>query len=368
MAKNIYSNPDLSKTSKKFEVFTIDFKGIDTPESTYWSLCNWQMDLSELKANEEDVSGGNAYGGLQKTTKNEKTAILSFWDVFYKKNGETKKITATRIFPEGEEKFFNEEGEGTNYIKEFDWNPLIWYRFVIHSWVDSNGDTYVGEWIKDLSSEEWTLISYFNTHLNNSFITGSLSQFQENYNDKNFGEERSFNIKNMYIYDKIYKKWISINTTTLSYDPEEWGFNTAGTHEIGYTNSYFYGSSGLSVDNQKLYDASNPEKITGSIKQPENPDFEKPKFKSVNVDLKINSLKLNWSIDSKSTPCYNYKVDIFYKSAATYKLSHSSIIYKPEETQYVYESTFKGYYQIKLTCESISNEFVTETLYRQINV
>ena len=44
MAKNIYSDPDLSTTSRQFEAFTIDFLGIDTPNSTYWSLCNWQMD------------------------------------------------------------------------------------------------------------------------------------------------------------------------------------------------------------------------------------------------------------------------------------------------------------------------------------
>ena len=51
MAKNIYSNPDLSKTSKKFETFTIDFRGIDIPPSTYWALCNWNMDLSQFKTN-----------------------------------------------------------------------------------------------------------------------------------------------------------------------------------------------------------------------------------------------------------------------------------------------------------------------------
>ena len=49
MAKNIYSDPDLSKTSKEFEGFTIDFKGVNTPNSTYQSLYNWQMDLIDFK-------------------------------------------------------------------------------------------------------------------------------------------------------------------------------------------------------------------------------------------------------------------------------------------------------------------------------
>ena len=88
MAKNIYSDPDLSKTSRQFEGFTIDFIGIDTPNSTYWSLCNWGMDLTDFKTTHSDVTGGGAYGGLQ-TVINGKTAVLSFWEVLYKENGET---------------------------------------------------------------------------------------------------------------------------------------------------------------------------------------------------------------------------------------------------------------------------------------
>ena len=34
---SIHSVPDLSKTSNKFNTFSIDFRGIDTPPATYWS-------------------------------------------------------------------------------------------------------------------------------------------------------------------------------------------------------------------------------------------------------------------------------------------------------------------------------------------
>ena len=129
----------------------------------------------------------------------------------------------------------------------------------------------------------------------------------------------------MYVFDMMKNKWLSINKSTLSYDPEEWEYDTAGTHDIGYTKNYFYGSSGQSVENQKLYDASNPEKITGIINQPEEPDFEKPKFESVEVDLKFNSLTVTWSVDSKSTPCYKYQIDAFIKSGLTYKNLYSFI-------------------------------------------
>ena len=48
-AINIYSQPDLSEASSMLQTFTIDFMGIDTPESTLWSLCKWQMNLQDLK-------------------------------------------------------------------------------------------------------------------------------------------------------------------------------------------------------------------------------------------------------------------------------------------------------------------------------
>ena len=215
MAKNIYSDPDLSNTSRKFDAFTIDFRGIDTPNSTYWSLCNWQMDLTEFKKTHTDVTGGGAYGGLQ-TIINGKTAIISFWEIGYKENGVAKTQRASRIYPKGDESTFGGEGEGTNYIHEFNWPTTVWHRFVIFSWTDySTKKTFVGEWIQNLSTQEWTLFAYFNTKLDNSYITGGLSQFQENYNANYFGTERPFQIKNMYAYDRVNRKWISLNTTTL---------------------------------------------------------------------------------------------------------------------------------------------------------
>ena len=355
-AKNIYSQPDLSEASSMLQAFTIDFMGIDTPESTLWSLCKWQMNLQDLKNNNEKILGnGEAFGGLQ-ITKDGKSAVLSFSDIVYYHLGEVRSINATLIYPEGNEEYFKEKGEGTHYVHKFEWNSHTWYRFVIYTWMDFTANTYVGEWIQDLSTKEWTLISYFNTNLNFSYIAGGLSQFQESYDKESFGKERSFQIKNMYVYDMMKKKWLSLNKSTLSYDSEELEYNTAGTHDIGYTKNYFYGSSGLSVDDQKLYDASNPEKVTGTINQPEEPDFEKPKFEFVEVDLKFNSLSVIWSVDSKSTPCYKYQIDVFIKSGLTYKNFFSYISHKPEQTKYFYESEFKeGDYQIRMSCEAISN-------------
>ncbi len=198
MAHNIYSDPDLSKTSRQFDGFSIDFKGIDTPNSTYWALCNWQMDLTNFKKTHKDVSGGGAYGGLQ-THIDEKKAIMSFWEVQYTENGEKKVHRATRMYPKGQESTFGGEGEGTNYIADYNWRTKIWHRFVLYSWKDiATGKTFVGEWLQNLSTKKWTLFAVFNTKLVDSYITGGLSQFQENFYDKYYPAKRSFNIKNMY--------------------------------------------------------------------------------------------------------------------------------------------------------------------------
>ena len=360
MAKNIYSDPDLSKTSRKFEGFTIDFKGTKTPNSTYWSLCNWQMDLTDFKKTHNDVSGGGAYGGLQ-TVINGKTAILSFWEVLYKENGETKSHRATRMYPKGSESSFGGEGEGTNYIHDFNWPTNVWHRFVLHSWTNDEGDTYVGEWIQNLETSKWELFAYFNTKLKDSYITGGLSQFQENFYDKYFGYERSFQIKNMYAYDKTYKKWISLNKSTIAFDPASWGYNTAGTHEIGFTSSYFYGSSGLPVDNQKLYDSQHPP-VTGTISQPETPDFAKPRIITILAGLSRPQLNVAWSIDMETCPCYQYSVDVAYYTNNRYKTVYSTNIYQPEVNKATFNSASTGKYQIKVTCYAISNQIVSSSI------
>ena len=51
-------------------------------------------------------------------------------------------------------------------------------------------------------------------------------------------------MKNMYVEDKTFNKWISINSTTLGYFTGANNGNTGGTLDYGFTKTYFYGSSG----------------------------------------------------------------------------------------------------------------------------
>jgi hypothetical protein len=228
--------------------------------------------------------------------------------------------------------------------------------------LDQNNNTYVGNWIQNLDTKEWTLYSYFNTKLINSYMNGALSQFQENFNVNYFGVERSFRIKNMYALDKEYKKWISLDTSKLYYDPPSLGYDTAGTHDIGYTYTYFYGSAGIPVEDQKAYDESNPTEIKGTIHQPPVPDFIEPALKKFSIDLSTTKLVVSWEIDSQTCPCYQYQIQVSFKASVI----HTYTSYMPEETQYVYNSNFKGNYKIDFKCIAISNESVTRTIVKTI--
>ena len=361
-AKYLTSQPYLTETSRKFTTFSIDFRAIDTPAHTYWCLLQWKMDLTKFKENHQNVSGGVAYGGLQ-STDTEPHGIMSFWQVEYKENNQSKAIKSTRIYPKGQESTFSNEGVGTNYISTYKWSANVWYRYTVHSWEDySTGNTFVGQWYQNLQTKEWTLFAYFDTRLKDSYITGPLFQFQENYNPSTFGLERSSQFKNMYVVEKGSGKWVSLNSTLLSINK---GFNngdSAGTAEFGYTSNYFYMSCGLKVDDQKKYDESRTS-IIATITQPKTPpDLTVPSFKSVGVILTTTKMTINWILDSKTSPCYQYIINIFHSS----KFLKSEKITRPEIRTYSYTSVFKGEYLIQLFCNAISGFSTSKTISKTI--
>ena len=354
-AKAIYVDIDVSKTSEKYDTYVLDFKSDKTPPATYWSLAYWEMDITEFIKEHPDAKRAGAYAGLQTQSNSTKNAIMSFWDVFYTENGVKKRNRAKRIYPTGEESTFDNEGEGTNFFPQYKWLTNVWYRFVIHSWVDQDTKkTYVGEWIHNLDTEEWTLLTYFDVGLKNSFLVNGFGFFLENFNSEYFGKERNFQLKNMYILDHSYKKWISINTTTLSSEHHE---NSQGTHEFGHTSSYIYGSSGLPVADQELYDASMPERITGTINQPDFPAFPAPILKKVYATLNGSVLTVNWTIYEKTPPCYHYFIEISRKNSnGKFETIGEWNIYRPEITSLDIVRYFKGEYLIYVECDSILDE------------
>ena len=357
ISKCMYSVPDLSETSNKITTYTIDFKGIDTPEATYWSLANYHLDTSDFEKTHSEVTGGGAYGGLQTLYNGERVAIMSFWKINYKENGQTQTLKFSREYPPGEEMNFSGEGEGTTYRAPYDWKSNVWYRFVLHTWKDTRtGKTLIGQWIQDLSTKEWTLFAYFNTNLTNSYIGGgygALGLFQEIFSDVHKKKDRSFQFKNMYIFDKERKQWASINKSYLYF-----GETPGLTKGLGYTPLYFFGYTMPSDEGQNK-DA--PNGFTGSITQPSTPDFDKPAFKKFNINITSKRIELDWEMDSKACPAYEYTFMVEELQDSKYIIKTQFTITRPEQTSF--SANFmglEGTVRVTLKAYALSNEFVTK--------
>ena len=368
ISKCVFSVPDLSETSYKINTYTIDFRGIDTPPATYWSLANYHLDLTDFQKTHSDVTGGGAYGGLQTLSNGERVSILSFWKINYKENGETKTLLFNRVYPPGEEMNFSGEGEGTTYRAPYNWKTNVWYRFVIHTWEDNfTSKTFIGQWIQDLSTKEWTLFSYFNTNLSNSYIGGKdgyggLLFFQEIFNKSYLKNDRSFQLKNMYVFDREKKEWISINKSYLYYNE-----NPELNKGINYTPFYFYGFSMPKIDDEN--EEENQNHFTGSISQPKTPDFDKPVFTKFDVNLNSTTLEINWEMDSTTCPTYKYSYTIEELTDSGYKTKTSYAVTRPEGkriTMYSGNTLYKGTYRISFTAHAISNDFIKKQVVKTI--
>jgi len=222
MAHNIYLDPDLSSTSRKFSGYSIEFKSNDDARGTYWSLCNFDMN-----------GGSGAYAGFQNTDSG-KNAIISFWE----NNG----VNAQRIYPDTYSHEFGGEGEGTNSIVDYNWKAGQWYKMLLRSYEDSKyGHTVVEQWVEDMSTKKWTRLSAFDTQLTNSYMTGSMSAFMENFDSNTCSKLRSVQMRNIYVQEYGQSNWKYIGKVNMSFDT--WYGNKKGGCVFGQTNDSFYGIS-----------------------------------------------------------------------------------------------------------------------------
>lgn len=357
LAKTIYYNPDLGDASGKFSGFSIEFKGVETPPSTLWALCDWEMDLTNFRESYPDARSDESFGGFQ-TTGDGKRMLLTLSDVLYSEDGEKKTLKAEKIYPK----------ERDNLLTSFEWKTNTYYKFVIRTWTDDETQkTFLGEWIQDMDTQKWYLVAYYNTNIEGSFLTGTLSQFQQNFFEKHFGKERSFNIRNIYAYDIELKKWISFNQGTLTCDIESWGFNTAGTHDLGFTDDYIYGSSGEEVEDQEKYDDVTPTKLKGSINQTEIIKKDNLKF-SLGFDIDKNRAHFSWKTNDGFMLPYKYILTLYKIEKAEMIPVFKKDITRPEQREFVLEGRFvEGMtYRYTLGVYGLLDEFGIQSLTKTI--
>lgn len=242
MAHNIYSDPVLDSYKNSFSGFLIDFRADYDAACTYWALCNWEMDTSDLQRSSKSVlDTGGAYAGLQNTESGKK-AIMSFWEIRYvDENGTESTLNASRVFPEtNKTNTFGGEGEGTNYITDYSWEAGKWYRMYLTCYDDADtGHTFVEQWFQDLETGDWTKICCFDTGLSHSFFKGTMSQFMENYDFTKSDAVRSFALRNMYVRDYATGKWLPVTGSVLSVDT--WWDNKKGSFAFTADECTLYG-------------------------------------------------------------------------------------------------------------------------------
>lgn len=236
-AHNIYANPNLGNTSGKYSGFLIDFRADFSADDTYWSLCNFYMDLTDMRNKYSSVNGGSAYCGLQRNTNNVRRAIMSFWQVEYDGNI----LNADLIYPEYDTNgYFDNEGSGANYLPLYQWEDDKWYRMYICCFDDSvSGHTIVEMWVKEIENGTWDKICAYDTNLYNSYFCGDMSQFMENYSGYTSNEIRSCEFANYYVRDYYTGNWSYIDTITMSIDT--WFGDKKGTYEFGSTSNTVWG-------------------------------------------------------------------------------------------------------------------------------
>ena len=354
MAYNIYADPDLSGTGRKFDGFSIDFEAEKDPVNTYWALCNWHMDLTSFRKTHPDAEGMGCYGGLQNTESGRK-ALISFWEVL---DGKGKSILrARRVYPSGSDGVFGGEGEGTNYMRPYSWKARTWYRMVLRSWKDEeSGRTFVGQWFLDTSTGKWSEPVYFDTGLTDSFMAGDMSFFQENFYGSNRYEERSFRIRNIYVKELNKESWTSLPGSTLSHDTYD---NKDGVWSFGADKEAFKGSAGGRVGDQKKFNAEHKESGKFTIEQPKEPEMPELWISRIEADKRSGWETLSWTTAAESAPLLRAEVTV--RDAETSKIVSTVNVTRPEKRSVDLEKLPKGKYTATLTLTDIFGRTATRT-------
>lgn len=207
----------------RYTEYCIDFRADHLPRGTYCCLGNWTMDYSYLDSIYEKVEteygSVHAYAGFQRVQNGDMKAIMSFWDIFCTDAaGNQTTIRAEQIYPETDNaEGFTGEGTGAHVLVPYEWEAGHWYRMHLRCYTsETTGNTVVEQWVCDLETEEYTLLSAYDTGVKNSAFKGETAIFLENYLPQWSGNLRSMEVKNAMYLDEATNNWYAIDEIYLS--------------------------------------------------------------------------------------------------------------------------------------------------------
>ena len=204
----------------RYSEYSIDFKADHIPIATYCCLGQWSLDYSSLEEEYAEVNyeSSGAYGGFQHN-HNGMQSIIAFWDVYCTDElGNEVVIRAERLYPTdlGDEDFGG-EGEGAHCLVPYAWEADHWYRMHVKC-VESEetGTTWVEQWVCDLETGEWTLLSIYDLKAKDVMFKSSPAIFLENYLSEYAGEVRSMEVRNAKYLDAGSGLWTNITHAYMS--------------------------------------------------------------------------------------------------------------------------------------------------------
>ncbi len=340
----------------EIDIYTIDFCTDDAPIYTYYALCDFWMsldglrsqpDFAELPDTEMNTMAGGAYAGLQ-THESGPAAIMSFWHIEYiDTDGQRQLIEARRLYPAGgKTNKFGNEGTGTNYFTNIDWEPSHWYRMVIRCWDDADtGTTLVGQWLCDLESGEWTLISYFDTGYPDSAMK-AVGRFLEDWAPDTNDQVRSWKLKNIYGREKKTALWHSLDNVTIQ--AVDFGAQTGG-YEYGVKDNCFWGKTcGIGRDMKEGVTEEELRHVF-RISQPAEPELPETAEPELTLTAANGTVNAEWTFGGSAPQCTAY-IEITDGSGAA---AASVAIPRPEVNTAEIGGIAAGTYTVRLTVTDI---------------
>ncbi|QWH31817.1 DUF3472 domain-containing protein (plasmid) [Bacillus mycoides] len=283
-APGVYVTP---KNSVSSDIISIDWSPVQTAPYTYWAVHNW---------NQGGEAGG--YAGFQQQSgfdeNGKRTLHFAVWDPISSKEA----IKAEYVSPTSVASNFGGEGTGLKIQTTYDWKNYNWYRMTMRSWQE-NGHTKFGQWLKDVSKNQWKLIGIMDFPVPNVTFNYGQTLFQEDWAG-NGQDVREARVKNGYGRNISDKKWVSWNTQSID-GQEPLNNNWDG----GATSEYLWFKAG--GDSQSTIGTGK----TFTLNQPSQPEIGKLDYDIKSMYYENEKLNISWQLKESSTPQFKGKIEIY---------------------------------------------------------
>ena len=224
-----------------FTEYAVDFRVSLQPRGTYLCLCNFDMDMSELRKHYDavyrDYSGVAGYGGFQVLDDGTKLAIMSIWYTYCEDaSGNVTKITPKVVYPASPLKYqeFGGEGQGMQCMVRYEWQANTPYRVLFQQSVsEETGNCLLSMWVCDLSTMAWQKLIEYDMGCQNTWMNRAVT-FLENYVISTASEYRDVRLSNFRVRNRDTGEWVSAYSAKMHQSYDHPGSYTYGSDDDSF--------------------------------------------------------------------------------------------------------------------------------------